>query len=323
PKHPTADEQGFRKDFIEAIRGTGLPAVRMPGGNFVSAWQWKDSIGPMEGRKAHLDPAWHQYIPNDVGHDEYLQWAEKVGTAPIYTVNLGTGTLQDAMDCVEYTNHEGGTYWSDLRKKNGHEKPYGVKVWYLGNELDGPWQVPSWEKDPRGLGILTHEVSKAMKFTDGSIETVACVSSTPFLGHYPQWDLEVLQECYETVDYISLHHYHAARKGDIGAWLAGSEAFEDYIRTEIALCDFIKTKQKRLGPMGNAESFIYPSGFDEHYGVILNYDIHGKKGGFFYYTGRKGCLTVSIQAYHTQAMEAIPESERNALIDAVFSAIKR
>jgi len=88
-------------------------------------------------------------------------------------------------------------------------------------------------------------------------------------------------------------------------------------------CDFIKTKQKRLGPMGNAESFIYPSGFDEHYGVILNYDIHGKKGGFFYYTGRKGCLTVSIQAYHTQAMEAIPESERNALIDAVFSAIKR
>ena len=98
PKHPTADEQGFRQDVIKKLSQTGLPAVRMPGGNFVSAWQWKDSIGPRETRKVHLDPAWYQYIPNDVGHDEYLQWAEKVGTSPIYTVNFGTGTLQDAMD---------------------------------------------------------------------------------------------------------------------------------------------------------------------------------------------------------------------------------
>ncbi len=249
PKHPTADEQGFRKDVIEELSKSGLPSVRLPGGNFVSCWDWKDSIGPKEQRKKHLDLAWFQYYTNEVGHDEYLQWAEKVGFEPMYTINLGSGDINDAMKIIEYTNHEGGTYWSDLRKKNGHEKPYGVKVWYLGNELDGPWQVPSWEKDPRGLGILTHEVSKAMKFTDGSIETVACVSSTPFLGHYPQWDLEVLQECYETVDYISLHHYHAARKGDIGAWLAGSEAFEDYIRTEIALCDFIKTKLRSTKTM--------------------------------------------------------------------------
>ncbi len=123
PKHPTADEQGFRRDFIDALKGTGLPAVRMPGGNFVSAWQWKNSIGPVADRRAVLDPAWHQYYTNEVGHDEYLQWAQKVGTEPLYNVNMGTGTIQDAMDLVEYTNHEGGTDWSDLRKKYGHEDP--------------------------------------------------------------------------------------------------------------------------------------------------------------------------------------------------------
>ena len=249
PKHPTADEQGFRKDVIEKLSVSGLPAVRLPGGNFVSCWDWKDSIGPKEQRKKHLDLAWSQYYTNEVGHDEYLQWAEKVGFEPMYTINLGTGDINDAMKIIEYTNHEGGTWWSDLRKEYGHEKPYGVKVWYLGNEMDGPWQLGSWEKDPRGYGIRVHEVSKAMKFTDGSIETAVCVSSSPFLAHYPQWDLEVLQECYETVDYISMHHYHSAPQGDIGAWLGGSVYYEDYIRTEIALCDFVKTKLRSTKTM--------------------------------------------------------------------------
>ena len=115
--------------------------------------------------------------------------------------------------------------------------------------MDGPWQITSWEKDPKGYGILAHEVSKAMKFTDGSIETVVCISSSPFLAHYPQWDLEVLEQCYETVDYISLHHYHSAPEGDVGALLAGSAYYEDYIRTEIALCDFVKTKLRSTKTM--------------------------------------------------------------------------
>ncbi|MBR3493905.1 MAG: alpha-L-arabinofuranosidase [Clostridia bacterium] len=242
PKHPSADELGLRRDFYEALRVSGLPAVRMPGGNFVSGWQWKDSIGPREARKTHLDMAWFQLIPNDVGHDEYLQWAERAGVEPIYTVNLGTGTLQDAADCVEYTNYPGGTWWSDLRRRNGHEAPYGVKTWCLGNEMDGPWQIASREKDPRGYGVLAHETSKAMKWVDPTIETIACVSSSPFLNHYPEWDREVLEECYSAVDYISLHHYHSAPPDLPRALLAGCQAFEDYIRTEIALCDFIRTK---------------------------------------------------------------------------------
>ena len=242
PKHPTADEQGFRRDFIQALRATGLPAVRLPGGNFVSAWNWKDSIGPREQRKVRLDPAWHQYITNEVGHDEYLQWAEKVGTEPLYTINLGTGDMRDAMDLVEYTNHEGGTWWSDLRRQNGHEKPYDIKTWYLGNEMDGPWQLGSWDKDPRGYGVRANEVSKAIKGMDGRIETAVCASSAPFMDHYPQWEETVLQECFDSVDYLSMHHYHSAPPGDIRALLGGAAYYEDFINTEVALCDLIAAK---------------------------------------------------------------------------------
>lgn len=244
PKHPTANEKGFRRDFIDALKATNMPAVRLPGGNYVSAWNWKDSIGPKEQRKVHLDPAWYQYITNEVGHDEYLQWAEAVGTESLYTINLGTGTMQDAMDIVEYTNHEGGTYWSDLRRKNGHEKPYGVKTWYLGNEMDGPWQIGSWEKNPKGYGIFANEVSKVMKWIDPTIETAVCASSAPFMDHYPQWEEDVLQECYESVDYLSMHHYHSAPEGDYRALLGGSHYYEDFINTEIALCDLIQAKRR-------------------------------------------------------------------------------
>lgn len=242
PKHPTADEQGFRRDVIGALKAAGMRAVRLPGGNFVSAWNWKDSIGPRSERKVRLDPAWHQYITNEVGHDEYLQWAEKTGAEPLYTINLGSGGMQDAMDLVEYTNHAGGTWWSDLRRKNGHEAPYNVKTWYLGNEMDGPWQLGSWDKDPRGYGVRANEISKAIKWIDGRIETAVCASSSPFMDHYPQWEETVLQECYDSVDYLSMHHYHSAPPGDIRALLGGSVYYEDYINTEIALCDLIGAK---------------------------------------------------------------------------------
>lgn len=245
PKHPTAEAHGFRMDVINGLKSAKMPAIRTPGGNFVSGWHWKDSIGPKSQRKVHLDPAWGQYITNEIGHDEYLQWAEMTGAEPMYTINLGTGTMQDAMDIVEYTNHSKGSYWSDLRRKYGHENPYGVKIWYLGNEMDGPWQIGSWEKNPSGYGVLAHETSKAMKMISPGIETAVCASSSPFEPHYPEWDEKVLSECYDTIDYVSMHHYHAAEEGDIQSLLGGCDAFfEDYIRTELGLLDYMQTKMR-------------------------------------------------------------------------------
>lgn len=244
PKHPEADDKGFRQDFMNSLKASGLPAVRLPGGNFVSGWDWKDSIGPMEQRKTRLDPAWKQYIPNDVGHDEYLLWAERTGIEPMYTINLGTGDINDAMKILEYTNHEGGSYWSDLRRKNGRETPYGVKTWYLGNEMDGPWQIGSWLYNPQGYGTLSNEVSKVMKMIDPGIETAVCGSTSFTMPHYPQWDFEVLKHCYESVDYISIHYYHSAPPGDYAALLGGSRYFEDYINTVVSMCDFVQAQYR-------------------------------------------------------------------------------
>ena len=242
PKHPTADEEGFRGDVIEALKVTGMPACRLPGGNFVSGWDWKNSIGPKSERKVALDPAWYQYITNEVGHDEYLHWAEKVGTDAMYTINLGTGDMRDAMAIVEYTNHPDTSWWAEQRIKNGHAEPYGVKTWFLGNEMDGPWQLGSWERDPRGYGIRANEISKLVKWIDPSIETAVCGSSAPFMAHFPEWEEDVLNECYESVDYLSIHHYHIAPPGDLKALLGGSLYYEDFINTEIALCDLVAAK---------------------------------------------------------------------------------
>ena len=242
PKHPTADEQGFRKDGIEALKSTDMPAIRLPGGNFVSAWDWKDSIGPKEQRKVHLDPAWYQYITNEVGHDEYLQWAEKVEAEPMYTINLGTGGIRDAMDIVEYTNHEGASWWSDLRKKNGHEKPYGVKVWYLGNEMDGPWQLG--HKTMEEYGRLAEETAKAMKLIDPSIELVSCGSSALDMPTFPKWESTTLENTYDYVDYVSMHQYYGNRDDDTADFLACSDDMDEFIRTVIATCDYVRAKKR-------------------------------------------------------------------------------
>lgn len=244
PNHPEADDMGFRKDVLTLIKEFGLSQVRLPGGNWTSGWEWENSIGPRSERRTQLDLAWRQLETNAIGHDEYLEWSRRAGVDPIYTLNLGSADLASAFHCVDYSLHPGGTYWSELRKKNGHPDPYPVRTWCLGNEMDGPWQIASWEKDPKGYGARAHETAKIIKWINPSCETVACGSCSPHTATYPQWDIDVLEQCYESVDYVSIHHYYSAPEGNIDALLDVSRSFEDFIKTTLAGCDFMKTKIK-------------------------------------------------------------------------------
>ncbi len=209
PEHPCADEQGFRKDVMELMQGLGSAAVRYPGGNFVSGYNWRDGIGPKEKRPIRYDKAWKRIESNQMGIDEYTDWVKKVGSEPMLAVNLGTGTPEEASYEIEYTNLEGGTYFSDLRKENGHKAPHEIKLWCLGNEMDGTWQMG--EKTAKEYGRVAYEAAKQMRAVDSGIELVACGSCANDKSHpsYPEWDRIVLEECYDMVDYLSLHRYYS------------------------------------------------------------------------------------------------------------------
>jgi alpha-L-arabinofuranosidase len=208
PDHPEADEQGFRKDVLQLMRELNTTAIRYPGGNFVSGYNWMDGIGPKENRPVRFEKAWRNIETNQMGIDEYTDWVKKVGADPMLAVNLGTGTPEEASYEIEYTNMEGGTYFSDLRKKYGHEKPHDIKMWCLGNEMDGTWQLG--EKTAEEYGRIAYEAAKQMRLVDPDIELVACGSCANDKTHpsFPDWDRVVLEHCYDNVDYLSIHRYY-------------------------------------------------------------------------------------------------------------------
>ncbi|MDC7238757.1 MAG: alpha-N-arabinofuranosidase, partial [Spirochaetales bacterium] len=197
PGHETADEDGFRQDVLEMVKELQVPVVRYPGGNFVSAYNWEDSIGPVEERPVRLDLAWKSTEPNTVGLNEFAKWAKKADTEVMMAINLGTKGISDARNVVEYCNHPGGSYWSDLRKEHGYEEPHDFKLWCLGNEMDGPWQVG--HKSAYEYGRLADEAAKAIKLFDPELELVVCGSSTNQMPTFPEWEREVLEECYDNV----------------------------------------------------------------------------------------------------------------------------
>ncbi len=241
PGHETADEQGFRKDVIEAINNLNVPIVRYPGGNFLSGYDWKDGIGPKENRPTRLDYAWSSIENNHFGIDEFADWAKKANTAGMIAVNLGTGTPQEAGYLAEYCNIEKGTYWSDKRREYGHEEPHNFKVWCLGNEMDGPWQT--CQQTAEDYALKAKETAKILKWVDPSIEVVACGSSAKEMPTFPAWDLTVLDTCYDYIDFISLHRYYEYH-GNIQNFLAAHHDLEDFINTVKAAADFAKAKHR-------------------------------------------------------------------------------
>lgn len=236
PDHPTADEEGFRGDVLDLVKKLGVPIVRWPGGNFVSGYRWEDGIGPRERRPRRPELAWGVIETNEVGVDEFQSWCEKAGAEVMMAVNLGTRGPDDARNLVEYCNFKGGTYYSDLRRANGFEEPFGIKTWCLGNEMDGSWQMGA--KTATEYGRIAAEAAKLMKWTDPSIELVACGSSG--IGMCGDWELEVLRHVYDHVNYISLHSYYGNPSGDTDSFLSVSLEMDRFIHSVCAIADSIK-----------------------------------------------------------------------------------
>ncbi len=241
PGHPQADELGFRRDVLEMVRRLGVPIVRYPGGNFVSGFNWEDSVGPRDQRPKRLDLAWFTTETNQVGLHEFCQWAKEAGSQVMYAVNLGTRGPEQARDIVEYANHKGGSKFSDMRIANGHKEPFDIKLWCLGNEMDGPWQMG--RKTAYEYGRTANEAAKMMKWVDPSIQVVACGSSSSEMPTFGDWELTMLNECYENVDYVSLHRYYGNPTNDTPGFLARAMDMDEFIHTVVSVCDAVKGKK--------------------------------------------------------------------------------
>ncbi|MBG6085002.1 arabinosylfuranosidase ArfA [Zhihengliuella flava] len=242
PGHPQADAQGYRRDVLELVKEMGPTVVRYPGGNFVSGYRWEDGVGPREDRPVRIDGAWHSIETNAFGLHEFVDWAKLAEVEVMEAVNLGTRGVEEARSLVEYANHPSGTYWSDLRRKNGAEDPFDIKLWCLGNELDGPWQIGHKTADE--YGRLAQETAKAMRLVDPTLELVAVGSSHRNMPTFGSWEHTVLSHTYSEVDYISMHAYYQEHDGDAASFLAEAVDMDEFIDGVISTIDAVKAAGK-------------------------------------------------------------------------------
>lgn len=242
PGHPTANEDGFRLDVIELVKELGSSTIRYPGGNFVSGYRWEDGVGPRDQRPVRRDLAWHSLESNQVGLDEFARWCKLTGSELMMAVNLGTRGIEAALDLLEYTNHPSGTALSEQRIANGAKDPYNIRMWCLGNEMDGPWQIGHMSAED--YGKLAARTASAMKTADKNLELVVCGSSGSAMPTFGEWERVVLEHSYDYVDYISCHAYYQERNGDLGSYLASSLDMQYFIETVVATADHVKHKLK-------------------------------------------------------------------------------
>jgi alpha-L-arabinofuranosidase len=242
PASKLSDGNGLRTDLMDQIRKLRVPIIRYPGGNFVSGYNWLDGVGPKKDRPTVLDKAWNSLQSNQFGTNEYMGWCKAVGTEPLMGLNLGTGTPEQAAALVEYCNLEKGTEWSELRRKHGYSEPYHVKHWCLGNEMDGPWQIG--HVTATEYGLKAQDSARQMRLVDPGLQLIACGSSGPLMPTYLEWDREVLEQCYDYVDGLSLHRYVGNTPEETGSdsskYVAINLTMDQQIEETLAVCDMVR-----------------------------------------------------------------------------------
>jgi alpha-N-arabinofuranosidase len=247
PGHPSADADGFRTDVVELVRDLGVSTIRYPGGNFVSGYRWEDGVGPREARPRRLDLAWHVTETNEVGLHEFATWLEKLGSELMLAVNLGTRGTAEALDLLEYANAEVDTAHTRSRAANGRTEPFGVRMWCLGNEMDGWWQVGA--RSATDYGKLAARTAKAMRRFDPDLELVVCGSSARTMPTFGAWEREVLAQTFDDVDFISCHAYYEPVGGDMQEFLASAVDMHLFIEEVVRIADEVaaeRSSDKRI-----------------------------------------------------------------------------
>jgi alpha-L-arabinofuranosidase len=249
PSSPLADENGFRRDYIEAAKELMITNMRWPGGNFVMGYNWQDGVGPKNQRPVRINLAWGGLDNNHVGTDEWIALNKAMGSENIVCVNLGLATINDACGWVEYCNYPKGTYWSDLRAKMGHERPYNVAIWDLGNEVDGsPWELGHKTADE--YVRIAREAAKAMRSVDHNIKFVASGSSYyESTGQWVEWNRKVLAGLGDMIDYLSIHRYWENSPNYYSFMGASAMDFEEKITTTAAVIEAVKSMNDLAKPI--------------------------------------------------------------------------
>jgi alpha-N-arabinofuranosidase len=240
---PLSDEQGFRRDVLQAARDLRIPLLRWPGGNFVSGYHWTDGVGPREQRPRRLELAWGAEESNRFGTDEFLAYCAALGTEPYICVNMGSGTFDEAQAWVEYCNGSGNSYWANLRRANGHPEPYGVKLWGLGNEMYGAWQIGAL--DAEAYVKKARQFAAVMKATDPTIDLVSCGQ-----WGFGDWDRIVVDGLARAVRYHSIHIYTGSPDFDRNVYMAHQA--ERAIRVCAAYIEKTRYEQRIQHPVGIA-----------------------------------------------------------------------
>lgn len=248
PSSPLADENGFKKNYIEAMKELKVSNMRWPGGNFLMGYNWQDGIGPKDKRPARINMAWGGIDNNHVGTDEWFALNKAIGSENVIAVNLGLGSIQDAAYWLEYCNYPKGTYYSDLRAKNGHPAPYKVKIWDLGNEVDGkPWELG--HKNAEDYIEIAREAAKAMKAVDNNIELVGCGSSWYSPNTWDEWNRKVLYGIGDKIKYLSIHQYWENSPDYYSYMGASARIFEDRITITAGEIKAVSTTQGFKNPI--------------------------------------------------------------------------